>query len=62
MNSYSHELYHNNHAREQEANAMQYRLAYQGRKNIQPAYKKLVANIGKTLVRVGATLQDFTEL
>jgi hypothetical protein len=61
MNSYSHQLYHNEHAREQQASAEQYRLANQSKKNNRPAYKGLIAHVGGTLIRIGTTMQDLSE-
>lgn len=62
MNSYGHELYHNNHAREQEANAKQYRLGYQIKKNTRPTYKAIIATLAGTFILIGTTLQDISEL
>lgn len=62
MNSYSHQLYHNNLAHEQEANAEHHRLAYQSKRDNRPAYKGLITNIGGVLVRIGTTMQDLSEV
>ena len=61
MNYYSHELSHTQNAREQEANAQRYRLGNQSKKNDHSGNKGLVAQVGKTLVRVGVALQDHSD-
>jgi hypothetical protein len=53
---------HKNDARDRKADATQYRLSCETKKNIRPAYKVWIAKVGTTLITIGATLQNMSQI